>query len=106
MLTVLTLSVIFSLTGCGNSRTETMREEQSMEGTDAITGYAGKSGETLQAETNIVLTEEIMELEEGFSAVRYDGDYGFDKFLSEGGASSDGEVAGFLRRTNWLQYLT
>lgn len=37
-----------------------------------------------------------MELEKGFSAVRYDGDYGFDRFLSEGGASSDKEVVGFL----------
>ena len=37
-----------------------------------------------------------MELEKGFSAVRYDGDYGFDEFLSGGGASSDKEVIGFL----------
>ena len=35
---------------------------------------------------------EIAELEDGFSAVRYDGDYGFDEFLAGGGASSDGEV--------------
>lgn len=41
-------------------------------------------------------TSEIMELENGFSAVRYDGDYGFDDFLSQGGASSDGEVIEYL----------
>lgn len=39
---------------------------------------------------------EIAELEDGFSAVRYDGDYGFDEFLAGGGASSDGEVVEYL----------
>ncbi len=38
----------------------------------------------------------IAELENGFSAVRYDGDYGFDEFLAGGGASSDGEVVQYL----------
>ena len=41
-------------------------------------------------------TLEIVELENGFSAVRYDGDYGFDGFLAGGGASSDGEVVEYL----------
>ncbi len=41
-------------------------------------------------------TSEIVELESGFSAVRYDGDYGFDDFLAQGGASSDGEVIQYL----------
>ena len=41
-------------------------------------------------------TSEIVELENGFSAVRYDGDYGFDQFLAGGGASSDGEVVEYL----------
>ena len=44
----------------------------------------------------ISLTSEIVELEDGFSAVRYDGDYGFDEFLAQGGASSDGEVVEYL----------
>lgn len=39
---------------------------------------------------------EIAELEDGFSAIRYDGDYGFDEFLAGGGASSDGEVVEYL----------
>lgn len=66
--------LVFFLTGCGNSKTGTAQGE----------------------ETSITLTEEITELEKGFSAVRYDGDYGFDRFLSEGGASSDQEVVSFL----------
>ncbi len=96
VLTVLTLSMIFSLTGCGNSKTEAVQDGQSMEGADTVTGFAGGLNEPLQTETDIVPTGEIMELEKGFSAVRYDGDYGFDLFLSEGGASSDKEVVGFL----------
>lgn len=43
-------------------------------------------------------TEEMMELEDGLSSVRYDGDYGFDQFLAQGGASSDREVVEFLTR--------
>lgn len=38
----------------------------------------------------------IIKLEEGFFAVRYDGDYGFDGFIAQGGASSDGEVIAYL----------
>lgn len=39
---------------------------------------------------------EITELEEGLSMVRYEGSYGFDEFLEQGGASSDEEVVEFL----------
>ncbi len=45
----------------------------------------------------ITLTENIQELEDGFLAVRHEGDDLFDKFLSDGGASFDAEVAAFLR---------
>lgn len=38
----------------------------------------------------------ILRLEDGFSAVEYEGDYGFDDFLARGGAASDGEVVAFL----------
>lgn len=46
---------------------------------------------------NVVPTSEILSLEDGFSAVRYDGDYGFEQFLAQGGASSDSEVIQYLR---------
>lgn len=103
--------LVFFLAGCCNSKTGTAQGEESMESTDAKTDSADKketpsrdtsipSGARVPSgrneETSITLTEEIMELEEGFSAVRYDGDYGFDRFLSEGGASSDQEVVSFL----------
>ncbi|MCI9421876.1 MAG: linear amide C-N hydrolase [Dorea sp.] len=44
----------------------------------------------------IVLSEKITELTGGLSAVRHIGDYGFDEFLEQGGASSDAEVVSFL----------
>ncbi|MCM1174907.1 MAG: C45 family autoproteolytic acyltransferase/hydrolase [Blautia sp.] len=87
---VLILLTIFSLTGCSENKAVTEKGEQNMESVDRETD----SKET--KETNIIPTGEIMELEKGFSAVRYDGDYGFDRFLSEGGASSDQEVVSFL----------
>lgn len=40
---------------------------------------------------------EIIEIETGLSSVTFEGDYGFDKFISEGGASSDKEVINFLK---------
>lgn len=47
-------------------------------------------------EEAIRLTSEITKLENGFSAVQFGGDDGFEAFLDAGGASSDGEVVAFL----------
>ena len=48
-------------------------------------------------DVNLVeLDSSIVKLEEGLFAVRYDGDYGFDGFIDQGGASSDGEVIAYL----------
>ena len=46
----------------------------------------------------IALSEKITELTNGLSAVRHTGDYGFDEFLAQGGASSDAEVVTFLMK--------
>lgn len=46
--------------------------------------------------TVITLNSDIVKLADGLEAVRYDGDYGFNAFLSQGGASSDGEVVEYL----------
>lgn len=45
---------------------------------------------------NITLENNITQLEDGLSAVRYEGEYGFDEFLEQGGARSDQEVAEYL----------
>lgn len=54
-----------------------------------------QSTEQISAET-VVLGEQIIELEDGLSAVRYEGNYGFDEFLAQGGAASDQAVAEYL----------
>ena len=58
----------------------------------------GCGGPASPADTSgfITLSSEITELEPGLSAVRHEGDYGFDLFLEQGGASSDKAVLGFL----------
>lgn len=49
--------------------------------------------------TDIIQThpsEKITELEDGLSIVRYEGDYGFDGFLEQGGADSDAGVVEYV----------
>ena len=46
--------------------------------------------------TDVTPTEHIVELESGLSAAAFTGDDGFERFLAQGGASSDREVAEFL----------
>ncbi|MCM1135786.1 MAG: linear amide C-N hydrolase [Clostridium sp.] len=101
--TALVLLAIFSLAGCGGSKQEMTQEKQAVESRDAEAETAeteiaaeGEAENLVYVEKEADLTEKIMELEKGFSAVRYDGDYGFDKFLAEGGASSDKEAADFV----------
>ena len=58
----------------------------------AISGCVGKREEA----GSVILSENITKLTDGLSAVRHSGDYGFDEFLAQGGASSDAEVVSFL----------
>lgn len=88
---LLLLTSVLCLAGCKNVKTDQMT-------------VSGQNKETLVSEENmemenlenVLLTNEIRELENGLSAVKYQGDYAFDAFLSAGGASSDREVIGFL----------
>ena len=76
------------MTGCAEGTGDSVENSNSI-GNNQNTAY--------EKEFNLVSsTLEIVELEDGFSAVRYDGDYGFDEFLVQGGASSDGEVIAYL----------
>lgn len=52
--------------------------------------------EILGENNRIRPTTQINKIDNGLSTVRYDGDYGFDNFISHGGASSDKEVINFL----------
>lgn len=57
------------------------------------------STEVSSEDSNVVNpTTKETNLEDGFSDVRYEGDYGFDSFIKQGGASSDTEVIKFLGR--------
>lgn len=85
LLAVLLIAAAFA--GCSS-----VGERMESNNSNAQTSNAQKN-EPLQS---IELTDEIMKLADGFSAVRYSGDYGFDLFLDQGGASSDSEVVSFL----------
>ena len=87
MTLILTL-VLAALSGCGSKRgaSDDFTAEQP---TDSIE-------DTEEVFTPISLTSTVTELENGLSAVRFDGDDGFEDFLAAGGASSDGEVVTYL----------
>ena len=68
-------------------------------GIAAMVLFSGCSGERSLEDTEVAdWNNEITELEDGLSAVLYEGDYEFQEFLAQGGASSDGEVVQFLTR--------
>lgn len=83
------LLIAAAFAGCSSAR----KRMESNNSNNVQTSNAQKN-ETLQS---IELTDEITELADGFSAVRYSGDYGFGLFLDQGGASSDSEVVSFLK---------
>ena len=80
------LLFIVVFTGCSNTGERTESNGNAL------------SSDTQENETlnSIELTDEIIELTDGLSAVRHTGDYGFDLFLEQGGATSDSEVVSFL----------
>ncbi len=84
------LSLLFALltglTGCSVGE-ENMEQDRNG---DVVSSAAEENT------ISVTPSAEIMELEDGFSVVRHDGDDGFDGFLSQGGASSDGEVVAYL----------
>ena len=110
LLTSLILSLVLPglLSGCGKDfgvrmeSTEQMAEspviktrEDAAQEDGAKEEYNGKKAR----DENLIRinpAEEITELKTGLSAVRYEGDYGFDTFLEQGGADTDAGVAAWL----------
>ncbi len=77
--------------GCGKAESE-----QAEKRSEALQSEQ-KNGEQKTEDINIITpTSEIVSLEDGFSAVKYSGDYKLDEFLEQGGASTDVEVMSFL----------
>ena len=100
---LLSLFLTFSLllTGCGVGQTVSQSSPPANSSSRSqATSISKNEASAPQPEAHsadaISLTTKIAELEPGLSAVRYDGDYGFDGFLEQGGASSDREVVGYL----------
>ena len=84
----LLLGITMLMTGCGGRTDDQMQNAE-----NNSTTQTSPDAENVNL---ISLTSEIVELENCFSAVRYDGNYGFDEFLAGGGATSDGEVVEYL----------
>lgn len=90
---ILTLAMLSGvLSGC-NSQRQDITDSSVTENTGNDSMLEVGAAEEYEI---IPLTAEITELEDGFFAVRYEGDYGFDEFLTQGGASSDSEVVAYL----------
>ena len=87
------LCLLIILTGCENNfdLLNTDTENDTANKNDSVNNF-------------IFTSSEITELESGFSAVRYDGDYAFDLFLEQGGAASDQDVLQFLGNTLLQEY--
>lgn len=87
------LTVTMVMQGCGTSDTAQAAT------TEALTTEAAATEDTITEDTTMVSpTGQEIQLEDGLSTVLHDGDYGFDAFLGQGGASSDAEVIKFLSR--------
>lgn len=87
-LCAMVLAIQAILTGCGGEAAS----EQSIKMTEATMHTEHQSNST----EVISLGEEILQLEDGLSAVRVEGEDGFTEFLARGGAASDREVVEYL----------
>ena len=100
---ILALGLAGLLSGCGkysgepkeiNSHSEENRESRTVEH-EAAEEENGKEGRDANA-IRVTPASDIRELETGLSVVRYEGEYGFDVFLEQGGAGSDADVAAYI----------
>ena len=98
---LLVLGVSGVLSGCGkdfgegteiNSHNEESRAEEETMKEEPVNGKGSRDQNAIQ----ITPTSEVRELETGLSIVQYEGEYGFDEFLEQGGASSDADVATYI----------
>lgn len=98
----LVLSLSLSLTGCSvgipssSAAGAASPNGQIQANIPSVSSVPVSSQPESLPENIISLDKHIIQLEPGLSAVRFDGDYGFDGFLEQGGASSDEEVAQYL----------
>ena len=100
---ILALGLSGLLSGCGinsgerteiSSHNKENREPSIVEQEAAETENEKESRD--ENAVRITPDSEIRELEAGLSVVRYEGEYGFDAFLEQGGAGSDEDVAAYI----------
>lgn len=87
--------VMLSMAACGAVNNSAVSEIESFETDSSETESTGTSMQAQGLEP-IEVTGRVTELEQDFSAVRFDKDYGFGDFLANGGAGSDADVVQFL----------
>ena len=90
ILCALCLLVPILLNGCAETGGQRNTADETA---GRVNGVADKTEKEPEV---ISVTGEKTELEDGLSAVAFDGEDGFTEFLSQGGASSDREVAEYL----------
>lgn len=90
ILCALCLLVLILLNGCAETGGQRNTADETA---GQVNGMADEKEKEPEA---ISVTGEKTELEEGLSAVAFEGEDGFTEFLSQGGASSDREVAEYL----------
>ena len=89
---MIAILIVTGLTGCGHS-------ENVKDGTQDSEPANHTTTENESMSDFISLTSQITELESGLSAVRFDGDYAFNRFLEQGGAESDQDVFRFISQS-------
>ena len=94
-LIILTM-LIFLTTGCTNGSLSSEQSTPLQESTVSENSSEGTDINSKETIPQLTLTAEIKQLENGLSAVKYEGDYGFEEFLENGGASSDEDVVKYL----------
>lgn len=96
---IATFTAAALITGCGAGTAlgETMQTEGKTTGTADVESAGQKAAPKPDGKTEVITPgTEIRQIENGLSAVKYDGDYWFSQFLEQGGASSDSEVVRFI----------
>lgn len=93
---IILIMLIFLTTGCTDTSLSSEQSTPSQESTVGENPSEGTDIKSNEAIPPLTLTTEIMQLESGLSAVKYEGDYGFEEFLANGGASSDEDVVKYL----------
>ncbi|MDE7360768.1 MAG: linear amide C-N hydrolase [Oscillospiraceae bacterium] len=94
---ILLIMLVMLVTGCNTENTSSDGESAPIR--ESVTDRSSSEHTDINSDAPVSaseLTTEIKQLEKGLSAVKYEGDCGFEEFLANGGASSDEDVVEYL----------